>query len=78
MVGHQDEFVEEAGLASIGEKGLEEEASPGFGSEEGAALPGLRGDKVGLRVVGGVLACGFQNLPSGAKARFLSGLFRHG
>ena len=30
VIGHEDEFVEKIGLASIGKEGLEEQASPGF------------------------------------------------
>jgi len=78
VIGHEDEFVEEIGLASISEKSFEEETSPWLHLEERAALPRLRGDKVRLRVVGGVLARGFQNLPSGAKARFPISPLRHG
>lgn len=56
MVGHEDEFVEQIGLASVGEEGFEKKAGPGLGLENGATLPGLRCDEVGLRVVRSVLA----------------------
>jgi hypothetical protein len=75
MVGHQNKFVEEIGFASIGKQSFEEETGPGFGLKDGPALPCLRGDKVGLRVVGGVLACGFQNFPQGLKPLFCLALF---
>ena len=78
MIGHQDEFVEEIRFASIRKESFEEETSPGFSSKERSTLPCFGRDEVGLRVVGGVLACGFQELPSGAKARIFSDLFRHG
>ena len=70
VIGHQDEFVEEIGFALIREQRFEEQSSPGLGAKECAALPGFGRDEVGLSVVGGVLACGFQNLPSGAEAPF--------
>jgi hypothetical protein len=31
MIGHQNEFVQEVGFASMGEEGLKEQASPWFG-----------------------------------------------
>jgi len=78
MIGHQDEFVEEICFASAGKESFEEKPGPGFSLEKGAVLPRLRRDKVGLRVVRGMLASGFQNLPSGAKAQFPSDPLRHG
>jgi hypothetical protein len=75
VVRHEDEFVKLVGFASVSEERFEEEARPGLGAEKRAALPSLRRDEVGLRVVGGVLACEFQNLPSGAKALVFPDLF---
>jgi len=74
VIGHEDKLVEQISFGLVGEKSFEEQASPGLRLENGSALPRLGGDEVGLRVVGGVLARGFQNLPSGAKARFFTGL----
>jgi hypothetical protein len=31
MIGHQNEFVQEVGFTSMGEEGLQEQASPWFG-----------------------------------------------
>ena len=78
VLGHQDEFVQEIGFALIRQEGFEEKARPGLSAEERAPLPCFGRDEVGLSVVGGMLACGFQNLPSGAKAPLLLWPLRHG
>src|SRR5579863_1487626 len=68
MIGHEDEFVKEIRIAAICQQGFEEQPCPRLGTEQGPAFPRLRCDEVCLRVVGCVLACGFQNHPSAAKA----------
>jgi hypothetical protein len=75
MIRHEDEFVQKIRVALIGEQRFEKQARPGLGAKQSAAFPRFGRDEVGLSVVGGVLARGFQNLPSGAKALCLACLY---
>jgi len=75
MIGHQDKLVKEIGFSSVREKDFEEQTRPWFSSEKRTALPCLRCDEVGLRVVGRVLSRRFQNLPSAAKAAAFVAVF---
>ena len=77
MIGHQDKFVKEIRISAMAEKHFEKQASPRLRVEERPTFPRVRGDEVRLRVVGCMLACGFQNLPSGAKAQLLFAPLRH-
>ncbi len=78
MIRHKNKFVKEIRVISVGEQILEEQPRPRFCSEQGAAFPRLRGDEIGLRVVGCVLARGFQDLPSAVKAAVSIWPLRHG
>ncbi len=68
MIRHQHEFMQEIRFAALRQKRVEKEPRPRFRAEESTPFPRVRRDKIGLRIVGCVLACGFQDLPSAAKA----------
>jgi hypothetical protein len=69
MVGHQNKFVQKISIAAVQEQCFEKKACPRLRMEKRATLPRVGRDEVGLRIVRCMLACGFQNLPSGAKAQ---------
>jgi len=72
VVGHEHVFMQQIGAATVGVKRLKKQAGPWGVVEERPPLPCRCRDKVGLLIVGRMLARGFQNqLLQGLKPRLL-------
>ena len=78
MIWHENEFVQEISIIAMCQKVPEEQPRPRFILKKRSPFPRIGRDKVGLRVIRCMLACGFQKHPSGAKAPIIVVVLRHG
>jgi hypothetical protein len=69
--------VQKISFPAMKKERFEEQSRPGFSAEQCASFPRVRRDKICLRVVCCMLASGFQNNASAAKAAVTYTPWRH-
>jgi hypothetical protein len=78
MIWHENELMQEISFPAMQKERFEEQSRPRFSAEQCASFPRVGRDEIRLRVVCRMLASGFQNNPSAAKAAAFFSSQRHG